>query len=70
MLLCHASALRMRPERGYSFVELLVVSALLAILASAGVRYEEWMKFTVPLYVALVGLGTVSIAIGIAVDLA
>ena len=41
MLLCHASALRMRPERGYSFVELLVVSALLAILASAVVPLSQ-----------------------------
>ncbi len=43
--------------------------ALMAILASAGVRYEEWMKFTVPLYLALVALGAVSIAIGIAINL-
>ena len=44
--------------------------ALMAILASAGVRYEEWMKFAVPLYVCLVALGAVSIAIGIAINLA
>ena len=43
--------------------------ALMAILASAGVRYEEWMKFTVPLYLALVALGAASIAIGIAINL-
>jgi uncharacterized ion transporter superfamily protein YfcC len=43
--------------------------ALLAILASAGVRYEEWMKFTFPLYLALVGLGAVAIAIAIAIGL-
>lgn len=43
--------------------------ALMAILASAGVRYEEWMKFTVPLYAALVALGCVSIAIAIAIGL-
>jgi uncharacterized ion transporter superfamily protein YfcC len=43
--------------------------ALLAILAAAGVRYEDWMKFTVPLYAALVALGAVAIAIGIAIGL-
>lgn len=43
--------------------------ALMAILAAAGVRYEEWMKFTVPLYAALVALGGVSIAVAIAINL-
>ena len=43
--------------------------ALMAILASAGVRYEEWMRFTVPLYACLVVLGSVSIAVAIAVGL-
>jgi uncharacterized ion transporter superfamily protein YfcC len=44
--------------------------ALMAILASAGVRYEDWMKFAFPLYGALVALGGVAIAIGIAIGLA
>jgi len=43
--------------------------ALMAILGVAGVRYEHWMRFTVPLYAALVALGCVSIAIGIAIGL-
>ncbi len=43
--------------------------ALMAILAAAGVRYEEWMRFTLPLYGMLVVLGGVSIALGIAVGL-
>jgi uncharacterized ion transporter superfamily protein YfcC len=43
--------------------------ALLAILAAAGVRYEEWMKFTVPLYLGLVALGAVSIATAVAINL-
>jgi uncharacterized ion transporter superfamily protein YfcC len=43
--------------------------ALMAILAAAGVRYEDWMRFTVPLYAALVALGGVSIAIAIAIGL-
>jgi uncharacterized ion transporter superfamily protein YfcC len=43
--------------------------ALMAILASAGVRFEQWMKFTLPLYAGLVALGCVSIAIAIAIGL-
>ena len=31
--------------------------------------YEQWMKFTVPLYLALVTLGCVSIAVAIAIGL-
>ncbi|MEQ9401537.1 MAG: hypothetical protein RJQ04_20395 [Longimicrobiales bacterium] len=41
--------------------------ALMAILATAGVRYDEWLRFAAPLYAALVVLGAVSIAIGLAV---
>lgn len=43
--------------------------ALLAILAAAGVRYEEWMKFTGPLYLGLVALGAISVAVAIGIDL-
>ncbi len=43
--------------------------ALLAMLAAAGVSYEDWIKFAVPLYLALMALGAVSIAIAIAVGL-
>jgi uncharacterized ion transporter superfamily protein YfcC len=43
--------------------------ALMAILAAAAVRYEEWLRFAVPLYLGLVGLGAVSIAVGLAVGL-
>jgi uncharacterized ion transporter superfamily protein YfcC len=41
--------------------------ALLAILAAAGVRYEDWFKFAMPLYLALVTLGAMSIAVAIAI---
>jgi uncharacterized ion transporter superfamily protein YfcC len=41
----------------------------MAILPSAGVRYEDWMKFAFPLYGALVALAGVAIAIGIAIGL-
>jgi len=43
--------------------------ALMAILGIAGVRYEEWMRFTAPLYLGLMALGAVAIAAGIAVGL-
>lgn len=41
--------------------------ALMAILATAGVRFDEWIKFCMPLYLGLVGLGLVSIAVGLAI---
>ena len=43
--------------------------ALMAMLAAAGVRYEDWIKFATPLYLTLVTLGAVSIAIAIAIGL-
>ncbi len=43
--------------------------ALLAILAAAGVRYDQWMRFAAPLYLVLVLLGAVSVAAAIAVGL-
>lgn len=39
--------------------------ALLAILAAAGVRYEEWLRFTLPQYLLLLGLGAVSVILAI-----
>jgi uncharacterized ion transporter superfamily protein YfcC len=43
--------------------------ALLAILAAGGVRYDEWMRFTFPLYLALVALGGISVAIAVGINL-
>ncbi len=43
--------------------------ALLALLAAAGVRYDEWMRFATPVYAGLVALGGLSIGIGIAIGL-
>ena len=41
--------------------------ALMAILATGGVRYEQWVKFAVPLYllVAVVGMVGIVVAVGI-----
>ncbi len=43
--------------------------ALMAMLAAAGVRYEEWLRFLLPLYGLLLALGLVAVAAGIAVGL-
>jgi uncharacterized ion transporter superfamily protein YfcC len=43
---------------------------LLAVLAAAGVRFEHWLKFTVPLALVLFALGFVAVAIAIAIGLA
>ena len=39
--------------------------ALMAILGAAGVRYEAWLRFTVPLYLGLVALGLISVVVGV-----
>jgi uncharacterized ion transporter superfamily protein YfcC len=43
--------------------------ALMAILASAGVRFEAWMKFALPLYLALAALAIVALAAALAIGL-
>jgi uncharacterized ion transporter superfamily protein YfcC len=43
--------------------------ALMAMLAAAGVRYEDWLKFVVPLYGLLLGLGMIAIVVAVAVGL-
>jgi uncharacterized ion transporter superfamily protein YfcC len=43
--------------------------ALMAMLAAAGVGYDEWVKFAGPIYLALVGLGGVAIAVAIGIGL-
>jgi uncharacterized ion transporter superfamily protein YfcC len=43
--------------------------ALMAIVAAAGVSYERWLRFTLPLLGALLALGAVAILLAIAVGL-
>jgi uncharacterized ion transporter superfamily protein YfcC len=43
--------------------------ALMAILAAAGVRYDEWLRYALPLFGALMALGGVAISVGIATGL-
>ena len=38
--------------------------ALMAMLAASGVRYEEWLRFVVPVVGALVALAAVAIGVG------
>ena len=40
--------------------------ALMAILAAAQVRYEDWLRFALPLLLALLALGAVAIGLGVA----
>ncbi|MDE3155245.1 MAG: YfcC family protein [Acidobacteriota bacterium] len=41
--------------------------ALMAVLAAAGVEYEDWLRFVTPLYAGLVGLGLVAVAVGLGI---
>ena len=43
--------------------------ALMAMLAAAGVRYEEWLRFVVPLAGLLLALAAVAIGVGVATGL-
>ena len=58
-------------QYGAGLCELLTPTngALMAILASAGVRYEDWIRHVVPLYLGLVTLGLVAIAVAIGMGL-
>jgi uncharacterized ion transporter superfamily protein YfcC len=43
--------------------------ALMAMLAAAGVRYEDWLRFMVPLAGLLLALAALAIVVGVAVGL-
>jgi uncharacterized ion transporter superfamily protein YfcC len=43
--------------------------ALMAMLAAAGVRYEEWLRFALPLAALLLALGAAAIGIGVAIGI-
>jgi uncharacterized ion transporter superfamily protein YfcC len=43
--------------------------ALMAMLAAAGVRYEEWLKFVVPMYAMLLVLAALALAVAVGVRL-
>ncbi len=58
-------------QSGAGLMELLTPTngALMAILAAAGVRYERWLRFVLPLYGLLMALGIVAIFVGLAIGL-
>lgn len=58
-------------QYGAGLCELLTPTngALMAILASAGVRYEEWIRHVIPLYLGLVALGLVAISVALGMGL-
>jgi len=43
--------------------------ALMAMLAAAGVRYEDWLKFVIPMYGLLVGLAALALVTAVLVGL-
>ena len=43
--------------------------AMMAILAAAGVGYDRWLRFMVPIYLLLAALGAVAIVVAVAVHL-
>ena len=45
------------------------VGSLMAILGSAGVPYGKWLRFALPLYGVLFGLGLVAVVVAVAIGL-
>ena len=56
-------------QTGAGLCEMLTPTngALMAILAAAGVPFQRWLRFALPLYVALLALGLGAIAVAIAI---
>lgn len=54
-------------QYGAGLTELLTPTngALMAVTAAAGVKYDEWLAFAVPIYLALLGLGGAAIVAAI-----
>lgn len=55
-------------QYGAGLTELITPTngALMAVLAAAGVGFERWLKFTLPLFAALFALGALAVGLGIA----
>jgi uncharacterized ion transporter superfamily protein YfcC len=58
-------------QYGAGLCELLTPTngALMAVLAAAGVRYDRWLRFALPLWGLLAALGVIAIIVGIATGL-
>jgi uncharacterized ion transporter superfamily protein YfcC len=58
-------------QYGAGITELITPTngALMAVIAAAGVRYDRWLRFALPLFLALVAIGIIAILVAIAVGL-
>lgn len=58
-------------QYGAGLCELLTPTngAMMAIIAAAGVRYDSWLKFAVPITLLLYALGAIAVAVAIAIHL-
>jgi uncharacterized ion transporter superfamily protein YfcC len=58
-------------QYGAGLCELLTPTngALMAILGAVGVRYEDWLRFALPLYAALAALGLCAVVLGAVIGL-
>ena len=56
-------------QYGAGLCELLTPTngALMAILSASRVRFSDWLRFTWPLYLALIGLGLAAVLLGVAI---
>jgi uncharacterized ion transporter superfamily protein YfcC len=59
-------------QYGAGLCELLTPTngALMAVLIAAGVPFQRWLRFAIPLFAILFALGAVAVATGIAISLA
>jgi len=58
-------------QYGAGITDLIIPTSgtLMAVLATAGVRYEEWIAWVLPRWAALMALGAVAVTVAIAVGL-
>ena len=58
-------------QYGAGVCELLIPTngALMAILGATKVRYEDWLRFCIPIYLGLLALGLLAVVLGVAAGL-
>ena len=58
-------------QYGAGLCELLTPTngALMAVLAASGVRYDQWLKFVLPMWLVLTAIGAAAILIALAIGL-
>ena len=58
-------------QYGAGITDLIIPTSgtLMAVLATAKIRYEDWIAWVLPRWAALIGLGAVAVAVGIVVGL-